>query len=958
VCACTLIVAAFPLPLAAATIVEDAPVPGGVATIARALGIDPVPDRARFMHEVTRLVYETVDVRSPAVAAFLQNIRLRARVQGASGLRLFDDVVARAAAQAGMSRRADDLVPVPLTADAWGDVIFRRRVSRDDLVLMIIADRQASLVCHALTSVDDETLEYLANHSAILTRMHERSAPIFAAFARSLHVHDNRVIPPGGADAVPLWEAAIGEKVTRADRFVNTLFDLHDGRMAYLYDTIGQLPPARQAFALGAWIADPAARLERFKALATAGVAEIKEWHARVLPFGRSSFDLGMAFSRLEVDDTGAPTGPMPVGLWSRAFDAGEASDNSPIDAAWLAQNIMGLDVRRRGERLDQIGLVQRAFARYTGDRAELLFVVRAFPKHRALMLTLERIGMTRPETYAAVVRHAAKLAPLDGRRGFQTQAQLQASLALIARMAAVRTLSTADAERLIERLIATPVVDGIGYAGGIARWLREDLYPALPPARDVESALIAALAGRPPEPGQVRRVTWEGQEYRLDLAAAERQRLQRVRQKQHALAIDLPLQMADAARLLGTDKVSVDDVQDAIAQFTALATDVPQRSRDEETDNLPVGVGLGNHPHEALRKAIDELTRAVRNKELKRAAKAAEPIVELADDLLARNLLSFVYATSIGDPDGTVLLADDVSHRHDFGFGMKDVDMRARLTWAIPRTEVAPGVPWHVSGSLLGLDVALSTLALRRVAADHVLEAPKLTSNARDTFATSVALMDPLALNDADRDTITGAIERGGRRVAAASDAAKLDALADELALDAARRRALRWTLGHEPGKIPSMLSLTELLTLGGARTASLHAWGMAVIAANGCLCSRLVSSTAWPALAGRPQLGLSAVVLPDLTFRIAMVLKELDLPAALAKVVLSAAMQDFIDEVRPTDDGDWLSLSRSARDVTRERVEDYVAAATATGPLMPLSNRSGEPGEPRELVARELRR
>ena len=62
---------------------------------------------------------------------------------------------------------------------------------------------------------------------------------------------------------------------------------------------------------------------------------------------------------------------------------------------------------------------------------------------------------------------------------------------------------------------------------------------------------------------------------------------------------------------------------------------------------------------------------------------------------------------------------------------------------------------------------------------------------------------------------------------------------------------------------------------------------------------------------------------------------LKELRLPAALARVVLSGAVQDFIDEVRPTDDADWLTMARTASSLSRERVEDYVALATATGPL-----------------------
>ena len=64
---------------------------------------------------------------------------------------------------------------------------------------------------------------------------------------------------------------------------------------------------------------------------------------------------------------------------------------------------------------------------------------------------------------------------------------------------------------------------------------------------------------------------------------------------------------------------------------------------------------------------------------------------------------------------------------------------------------------------------------------------------------------------------------------------------------------------------------------------------------------------------------------------------LKELRLPAAIAKVVLAGAMQDFIDEARPSDDADWLTLARTARAFTRERIEDYIAAATAGGPLMP---------------------
>jgi hypothetical protein len=126
-------------------------------------------------------------------------------------------------------------------------------------------------------------------------------------------------------------------------------------------------------------------------------------------------------------------------------------------------------------------------------------------------------------------------------------------------------------------------------------------------------------------------------------------------------------------------------------------------------------------------------------------------------------------------------------------------------------------------------------------------------------------------------------------------------------------------------------------MLVLGGANPADFDAWGMAMLTMQGCVCSRLTPPGRWPNLLGRPQLGLTSSAITDLNLSVAIMLKELQLPAALAKVVLSGAMQDFIDEVRPTDDADWLTLSRAARIISRDRVEDYIAAATAAGPLIP---------------------
>ena len=129
----------------------------------------------------------------------------------------------------------------------------------------------------------------------------------------------------------------------------------------------------------------------------------------------------------------------------------------------------------------------------------------------------------------------------------------------------------------------------------------------------------------------------------------------------------------------------------------------------------------------------------------------------------------------------------------------------------------------------------------------------------------------------------------------------------------------------------------MTELLYLGGGPAAALDAWGMSAIASSGCVCTRLAPPNEWRTLLGRPQVGLMAATVADLNLHVAVMLRELRLPSALAKSVLVAAVQDFIDEVRPTDANDWLTLVRTAQAVPRERIEDYVAAAAADGPLIP---------------------
>ena len=748
------------------------------------------------------------------------------------------------------------------------------------------------------------------------------------------------------------------EKVTRADRFLQQLFELGEGRLAYLYDAIGELDPPRQAFALGLWMPNATTRVERFKTMAV-GVGAYREAHLRTVPLGRASYDLLMTLWRVTVGADGAPAAPASRGFWSRVFAGSELPDDAvrqlrgieedPIDAAWLVESIGPSDVRVRAERLDQIAFGQRLFGEAaTEARADVFVAVRALGRYRMLMWTFERIGIREPAAYAAAARQAARIGALDGRRGFEAQAQFQGALAIVARMAAVTTIDARKAQALIAQIVALPLREDGRYAGAVARWLRVDLAGAIKKADTAEAAVLAAMSGPPSGDGPVARaVTWEGQPYRLDLGAAERARLRLVRDKQEGAPLDAALALAAAAAALAGETRAQAELDELTERLTAVAADLPRRIGREGDETSPSGVPPAPNAREALHKINEELARDLHNKDLKRATRAAVPLAELSETVLADVLLSIVYAADVGDPDGTVLLAEDVSRRHDFGFGARDAAVRLRQAWAVPHVEVTPGLPWHVGGSLLGLDIGLAPLALRRLNFERVLEAPRLTSNERDTFALSVSLLNPFALRDADRDAIADAVARGQRRLgalrnggqAAARAAAEsaFDAIADELSMEGWRRRAVRWMLVHEADRVPSMFPLTEVLVLGGGRDGDLHAWGMAMIVVQGCACSRLTPPGRWPTLLGRPPLGLTASAVPDVHLHVAIMLKELRLPAAVAKVVLSGAVQDFIDDARPTDDADWLSMARAARAATRDRVEDYLAAATSTGPFVP---------------------
>jgi hypothetical protein len=301
----------------------------------------------------------------------------------------------------------------------------------------------------------------------------------------------------------------------------------------------------------------------------------------------------------------------------------------------------------------------------------------------------------------------------------------------------------------------------------------------------------------------------------------------------------------------------------------------------------------------------------------------------------LVHSLAALVYATALGPADGAPQNAGDVWRRHRLREQVAGQGGPPR-PWRIA-TEVFGPSGWHLSGSLLRLDLALAPLALRRLDTTEMPDASQLSTSNRRALATTIALIDPQGLTDADRDGIAAALERGRTRIARLADAPDtLDRVAADAGLSGWRRNSVAWLLVNDRSRVPESFTLLEQFRLGGG--AAVDAWGASTFSIDACVCVRQPATTAWEDYTGRASSGQLAAQLPDVMLRTADVLAKHRLPALLARDVAAYAMQDAIDRGRTAYFDDWLPIALAVRELPEDRFVDYVAALTVAGPLNPV--------------------
>jgi hypothetical protein len=311
-------------------------------------------------------------------------------------------------------------------------------------------------------------------------------------------------------------------------------------------------------------------------------------------------------------------------------------------------------------------------------------------------------------------------------------------------------------------------------------------------------------------------------------------------------------------------------------------------------------------------------------------AALASNRARDLTDALTA-----LVYVTALGDPEGPASLSPDVARRHNFGL-TGTTAIREELPWSPPEERQGYG-PWHVTGSLIGLDLGMSRLFLRRVADQQMPVAPTFTLNDLATLTRSGVGMVATDLLDEHRNELAAAMSRGRARVSAARTVDDVDALAREAGVSTMARQLLPWIVSRQAEVVPGIFALRDLLWLGQPRLnpAELDRWGVAADGLDGRRVLAMPGPAPWEDYGGRSEAGQVTTQVPDLTLRLVEETAALQLPASLVPALLAFALDDYWHDVRARFADDWPRLTRQAATLSSARIEDYVAALTGNGPL-----------------------
>ena len=665
-------------------------------------------------------------------------------------------------------------VALPLSPRVWLQVLDRRTAWSDEAADESVADFAAGIVGRLVTEpgparlyaglagLDGPTLAWLAQSPRLQSRLYADHLAAFADFGRALRVRDGRMQTPGGAEYAPFWEELVDASVTDPERFADRLFGRPN--LAYAYDLVARLPPARQRFVLGSWQPDLRARREGlrglrdvFRALADptpwlvdptggdsrsggSGVGRytrrnswIGNMAARVLAiqsatapaattpasFGWApphAVDPATALHTIVVTESGAPAPPASRAFWTRVFADDTVPDEPDarpdrveplprLDAAFLLTAGLAAPPDVGRARLQAIAFAQRVFGDRAGDDPAAVFTAaRAFARYPMLMLSVERMGVADPRVYAALARAARRIDrvtdPLERPRALSL---FQGALALVERARLAGTIAPDAAARALVGLAEARPNRAGSFDGRVAAWLTGRLLPDL---------------GVPVKPSLGS--TAMDEDLLAALAGASTGEAGPLIEWEGIVYRSDP-GAATLERLRRARAQLRGNRLDTVLAITRLADELARGSGEDglltsAADTLETSTAVVRNPHIGLpgvnawissyANEVEGIVRDLREMAARRQAdrlpRTARDLRYVSDVLLADLLRTLAYVLQIADAYGTDLLGSDVAARHEFGVHIEDAAVRARAAWLPPWG--GPDAPYPFHGSVAPL--------------------------------------------------------------------------------------------------------------------------------------------------------------------------------------------------------------------------------------------------------------
>ena len=496
---------------------------------------------------------------------------------------------------------------------------------------------------------------------------------------------------------------------------------------------------------------------------------------------------------------------PGTAAFWTLAFGDGDpdreraaATDGPRVDFTWLCEQIFtGGQAVVRGP-YQQVLFASRRIDRLTPDTVrDAVVATRAVAEYPALSGALERARLTSIPVFAAAARRASALSSIgDERHAAVALAQYQGALATVTRGRAKGSIDQRQAAELIAALSAIETDVRGDYGGKIVEWIigavamvhssrpgphvttgtgggdaSQESQGSMTSSLDAD--VLELLAGPHAPPTDV--VEWEGTRYRVDPASGEAARLRRLLGESSAPSLSAAASLVAGARIFEGPALT----RTALAGQTGALEAALQAASCDSTQRWHADDLVAR-----CRDVLGALTRAAQSGDTKSAGRLAPRLRLLADSLLARGLLELTYAAALGQPDGAAILAADAASRHEFGFDLPGFGRFG--AWRRPAAGADRIRDWHVTGSILGLDVALAPQSLARLSTRPPAARPTLNDEDRRVLIETVPLMNAADLEAPDHQALVTALHRGRERAAALRSGADVEAAAGVLEPDA----------------------------------------------------------------------------------------------------------------------------------------------------------------------------